>query len=159
MTSEELRTCYTTYHRRFYLIALAITMDRQAAEDAVHDALERLLRTKRRPEKLLSYVTRAVRNAAIDHARRRRRFDGAQRAQDILEYADEPCGISPAVLVVAFDALHPDEREVIWLHVYADMTFREISDLRRRRLNTVTSWYRRGIKKLQEILEVENEPH
>lgn len=77
MTPEELHACYVTNHRRLYLVALAITLDRQTAEDAVHDTLEKLLRHPRHPREptdLLSYVTRAVRNTAID-LMRRRRFD------------------------------------------------------------------------------------
>lgn len=156
MTPEELHACYVANHRRLYLVALAITMDRQTAEDAVHDTLEKLLRHPRQPTDLLPYVTRAVRNTAID-LMRRRRFDGLP-ADDLLVAKDgESCEISPSMLAAAFSHLSRDETEAIWLHVYADLPFREIAELRECSINTVTSWYRRGIDKLQAILDNEHE--
>lgn len=154
MTPEALSACYREHHRRLYLVALAITMNREMAEDAVHDALERLLGKNRRPDDLLAYVVRAVRNAAIDVARRRRREEPMQR--EFLVAVDGPvCEISPRMLAEAFGGLSRNERETILLHVYADMSFREIADLRRRPLNTVTAWYRRGLTRLRRILKVE----
>ena len=120
MTPEELHACYATNHRRLYLVALAITMDRQTAEDAVHDTLEKLLRHPREPTDLLSYVTRAVRNTAID-LMRRRRID-VLPADDLLVAKDgDSCEISPAMLAAAFSRLSRDETEAIWLHIYADL--------------------------------------
>lgn len=156
MTPEELYACYVANHRRLYLVALAITMDRQMAEDAVHDTLEKLLRQPRRPVDPLRYVTRAVRNTAIDLSRRRR-FDPLPTDDLLIASDGESCEISPATLAAAFSRLSRDETEVIWLHVYADLPFREIAELRERSINTVTSWYRRGIDKLQAILDSKHE--
>lgn len=158
MTPDELCACYTTHHRRLYLVALGITMDRQAAEDAVHDALEKLLRKSPEPANLLFYLTRTVRHAAIDLVRRRG-LDNVRLDNALVNVGGAPCEISPKTLASAFAQLRRDEREAIWLHVYADLSFREIATLRRRSLNTVTSWYRRGIMRLQKILEVENESY
>lgn len=156
MTPEELRVCYVQHHRRLYLVALAVTLDRQMAEDAVHDALVRLLARHHRPGNSTAYVMRAVRNAAIDIARCRRREERMQ--QEFLVGNDGPaCGISPRVLAEAFTELHPAEREAIVLHVYAGMSFREIADMRRRSINTVTSWYRRGLTKLRIVMKVKHE--
>lgn len=156
MTAEELLACYLEHHRRLYLVALAVTLDRQAAEDAVHDALVRLLARRRRPDDPRAYVMRAVRNAAIDIVRNRRREELVQ--QEFLVAADGPsCGISPRTLAEAFGALRRAERETIVLHLYADMSFREIAGLRRRSINTVTAWYRRGLAKLRTFLKVNHE--
>jgi DNA-directed RNA polymerase specialized sigma24 family protein len=81
-----------------------------------------------------------------------------QTAEDVLvASADERCDISPRVLTAAFARLARDEREVIFLHVYADLSFREIAESRRRSINTVTTWYRRGIGRLRTILETHDE--
>ena len=50
--------------------------------------------------------------------------------------------------------LSDDERETIVQHLYADLTFQEIADLRERPIGTIASWYRRGIEKLKGLLEV-----
>ena len=154
MTAEELRACYEKHHRRLYLVALAVTLDRQTAEDAVHDALVRLLGGSRRPRDPTAYVMRAVRNAAIDIARNRRRTEPMR--QEFLVGADGPhCGIGPRVLEAALKELRQSERETIVLHVYAGLSFREIAELRRRSINTVSAWYRRGLDKLRTTLKVE----
>ena len=154
MTAEELRACYEKHHRRLYLVALAVTLDRQAAEDAVHDALVRLLGRSRRPREPTAYVMRAVRNAAIDIVRSRRRDEPLR--QEFLVGADGPhCGIGPRALEAALKDLRRSERETIVLHVYAGMSFREIAELRRRSINTVSAWYRRGLEKLRSTLKVE----
>lgn len=153
MTPEELCACYITHHRRLYFVALAITLNRQAAEDAVHDALERLLRKKRRPDDLPSYVMRAVRNAAIDVVRRQRRQEVSQEAF-LVAVDGLTCEISPRVLAGALAELRRNERETILLHLYAEMSFREIAALRRRSIHTVSSWYRRGLERLRTVLKV-----
>jgi RNA polymerase sigma-70 factor (ECF subfamily) len=119
----------------------------------VHDALERLLRKRRRPDDLPAYVTRAVRNAAIDISRKRRRDEPLQEAF-LVAVDGPPCEASPRVLGEAFAQLRRDERETILLHLYADMTLREIAELRRRSINTISAWYRRGLHRLRTILEV-----
>jgi RNA polymerase sigma factor (sigma-70 family) len=154
---QALIACYESHHRRLYLIALAITKDRATAEDAVHDALEKLLRVSRRPDDMLAYAMRAVRNAAIDLARRQRRcLQQASREELFEPHGSEPCEVSTRALMIAFDELSDDEREAVWLHIYGELSFRQIAELRGRSLNTVTSWYRRGISRLQATLGVTN---
>ncbi len=156
MTSEELRDCYVKHRRRLYFVALAITLDRQTAEDAVHNALVHLLAKNHRPDNLSAYVMRAVRNAAIDIARSRRWDEPMQ--QEFLVGTDEVLStMSPRMLTKAFRKLRRAERETIVLHLYAGMTFQEIADLRCRSINTVSAWYRRGLVKLRTVLEVNHE--
>ncbi len=156
MKPEELRACYTEHHRRLYLVALAVTLDRQKAEDAVHDALLRLLRRDHRPNDMTAYVIRAVRNAAIDIVRRGRREE-PMKQEFLVATGDVSDTMTPQMLNRAFDQLHRRERETILLRLYAGMTFQEIADLRRRSINTVSAWYRRGIEKVRAALKVEND--
>lgn len=156
MTPEELRACYVPHHRRLYLVALAVTLDRQTAEDAVHEALVRLLARNHRPRDPTAYVMRAVRNAAIDMARSRRR-EVPVDPEFFVVTDGPPCAISPSMFAAAFGELRRAERETIVMHVYAGMSFREIAELRRRSINTVAAWYRRGLAKLRIVLKVEHE--
>lgn len=156
MTSEELRALYTEHHHRLYLVSLAITTDRQTAEDAVHNALLRLLTKNHRTKDPLAYVMRAVRNAAIDIVRSRTKEEPLQR-EFLVGDCETAHVISPRMLGKALGELRLDERETMILHIYAGMTFQEIANLRRRSINTVSAWYRRGLAKLRRIFEVENE--
>ena len=158
MDPIELGNCYTQYQRRLYLVAFAITMNRDAAEDAVHDALERMLRTRVTPRNVLGYLMRAVRNSAIDLVRRRRVPAAHDDVEAILEEpGEQQSDIDPERIGTALGMLRYDEREAIWLHIYADLSFREIAELKCAPLNTVTSWYRRGIEKLKEHLSDEHD--
>ena len=156
MTAEELRDCYVKCHRRLYHVALAVTLDRQAAEDAVHNALERLLTKHYHPDDPAAYVMRTVRNAAIDIVRKRKR-EGLMQQKFLAESNDISHAITPRMLDRAFLELRQSERETIFLHIYAGMTFQEIAKLRKRSINTVSAWYRRGLMKLRNVLEVSHE--
>ncbi len=147
---DQVRRFYEAERTALYTYAIGITGAPEAAEDAVHAAIERLLRRGRPPRELRPYVFRAVRNAAVDHLRRTRpealeaRVDGPVKLDD------------PAVrptLLACLARLGPDERETVLLRVICGFTLGEIALLRRRSENTVASWYRRGLERLRRMLE------
>ena len=145
---EQLRCFYETNRRELYTYSLALTCNREAAEDAIHDAFQRLLRRRSAPTDLRPYVFRCVRNAAIDDLRKKkRREDGI---------FDLPSNADPALarqlgaeLQRLLGQLSEDERETIVLKVFDGMTLQEIADLRDASINTVASWYRRGMERLK----------
>ncbi|MGH9312074.1 MAG: RNA polymerase sigma factor [Vicinamibacterales bacterium] len=53
----------------------------------------------------------------------------------------------------ALATLPPDQREVLHLHVYEGLTFREIADLSGESINTIASRYRYALSKLREAFE------
>jgi DNA-directed RNA polymerase specialized sigma24 family protein len=73
---EALRAFYVGNRQQLYTYAVSITRNREAAEDAMHGVLEKLLRGATLAEELRPYIFRSVRNAAFDGARRTKfRFD------------------------------------------------------------------------------------
>jgi RNA polymerase sigma-70 factor (ECF subfamily) len=149
-----LRSFYAGHRQQLYTYAVSITHSRESAEDAIHQAFERLLRRDSLPSDPRPYVFRCVRNAALDGLRRSR-----VRSAPIL--ADDPA--DPAYgggrgshlaldLEEALQGVSPDEREAIVLKVYGSLTFHEISEIRRVPLPTVASWYRRGLEKIREAM-------
>ena len=123
----------------------------------MHEAFCRLMRLRRRPDNLKAYAFQCVRNAAVDLVRHDARadpldedsiFDPAQgpraaaRERELQDRVQEALG-----------TLSADERETIVQHLWGDLAFREIAEVRERSLGTVTSWYRRGLAKLRERLE------
>ncbi len=100
---------------------------------------------------------RSVRNAAIDLRRKQARivsmpdeyiFNSSVTPQQLLEKKLSKKEVAQALL-----ELSDDERETIVQHIYAGLTFREISELRSRPMGTITSWYHRGLSKLQRRME------
>ena len=153
----ELQKIYGEFARQFFTCALAITRSRESAEDAIHEAFCRSFRLKETPRNLKAYMFRSVRNAAIDQRRKQARivsmpdeyiFNSSVTPQQLLEKK-----LTKKEIALALLKLSEDERETIVQHLYADLTFREISELRNRPMGTITSWYHRGLNKLRERLE------
>jgi len=153
---NDLERLYDESAQQLFVCALAITRCPALAEDAVHDAFRRLLSLKQRPEDLKVYALRSVRNAAIDIHRKGRRaaaltptyvFDACDPRDQVglMEFKNR---VAAALL-----KLPDDERETIVQHLYGGLTFREIAEVRENSLNTVASWYRRGLEKLRRELE------
>jgi RNA polymerase sigma-70 factor (ECF subfamily) len=147
---EELRRFYESNRRELFTYSLALTRNREAAEDAIHNAFQRLLRRGSAPADLRPYVFRCVRNAAIDDLRqKKRREDGIiDLPNDTNQGMARGLG---AELPQLLTQLSEDERETIVLKVFDGMTFQEIADLREASSNTVASWYRRGMEKLKAL--------
>lgn len=143
---EQLRQFYESHRQELYTYSLALTRNREAAEDAIHNAFQRLLRRGSAPAELRPYVFRCVRNAAMDDLRRAK-----GRESDLFVTHDNHAVDSNlrTELNTLFAQLSNDERETIVLKVFDTMTFQEIADLRNVSINTTASWYRRGLEKLK----------
>jgi RNA polymerase sigma factor (sigma-70 family) len=148
---------YDSYGSQLYTCALAVTRSPELAEDAMHEAFCRGLRLTEEPRNLKAYMFRSVRNAAIDQLRRQSRtsslgedyiFDSSAGPSELAEQRQFNRRAAEALL-----KLSEDERETIVQHLYADLTFQEIADLRERSIGTIASWYRRGIEKLRNLME------
>ena len=127
------------------------------AEDAIHEAFCKGLRLNEIPRNLKAYMFKSVRNASIDQLRKRKRtsilpedyiFDTSMNPGELAEASQFKSKVVEVLL-----KLSGDERETIVKHLYADLTFQEIADLRARSIGTVASWYRRGIGKMKKYME------
>jgi RNA polymerase sigma-70 factor (ECF subfamily) len=159
----DLERLYSECRQQLFTCALAITCSPARAEDAVHDAFCQLLRRQTAREgiaaiDLKAYAFRAVRNAAVDQLRRQGRataplpdfiFDAAPGPAASTEDAD-----FRRQVIELLQRLSPDERETIVQHIYGELTFQQIATVRDAPLGTIVSWYRRGIEKLRQRLEV-----
>ncbi|MHC4387847.1 MAG: RNA polymerase sigma factor [Planctomycetota bacterium] len=155
---REMEKVYDQYGRQLFTCALAVTRNPELAEDAIHEAFCRGFRQTAIPRNLKAYMFRSVRNAAIDQIRQRRRttsltedfvFDSTASPGELAEQRQFKHLVAKALL-----KLSEDERETIVQHLYADLTFQEIADMRQRSIGTVASWYRRGLAKMKDHLEV-----
>ncbi len=153
----ELNQFYREYRRQLFTCALAITRCPDRAEDAVQEAFCRLFRFGVSPKDLKAYVFRTVRNAALDQARNNLALPQAN-PEFIFDPRPDPCDTATAAefqrqVAEALTALSEDECETIVQHLYGDLTFREIAEIREAPLGTITAWYQRGLKKLRAELQ------
>ena len=148
---QQLQRFYEEHRQGLYTYALSLTRCAEAAEDAIQDAFAKMLRTAA-PTELRPYVFRCVRNAAIDQHRKSIRTD-----ELIIDTpaagTDQPRDFEP--LARAMGRLSDEQRETIVLRIYEDMSFREIAEMREASINTVASWYRRGLEQLRHMMESE----
>lgn len=150
---KRLQDLYVRKRGTLLAYAVAITRHREAAEDAIHHAFAAVLASQQPPADVEPYLFRAVRNAALDLARSRK---SQKHAWDVLPEQPAPQITLSSETNELLQSLSPDERETIVLKVFGAMTFQQIADVRREPLNTVASWYRRGIEKMQSALMKES---
>ena len=129
-----------------HALAIQILGNPVDAEDAVHDAMATALgrpgayNARRGP--LKPWFLRIVRNRCIDLLRRRRPADSS-----VEELVDSAVGPEQAaeladrdrVLKLALNALPPEQREIIVLRDYLDLSYAQIADVLEIAAGTVMS--------------------
>ncbi|SRR5437899_3000688 len=118
---EELEALYRQRLPDFTRAATAIAGDEEAGRDAVQEAFAKALRKRRRfrgDGSLEAWVWRIVVNAARDAGRRMRRKAGT--VPPVEARADE--------LGLPLELLTERQREVLFLHYYADLDYSTIAD-------------------------------
>lgn len=65
MRIKQIGKLYTDYQKQLYISAIAITKNREQAEDAVHDALISVISVQSEIKDLKAYLFSAVRNKAL----------------------------------------------------------------------------------------------
>jgi RNA polymerase sigma-70 factor (ECF subfamily) len=155
---DEVGRLYDRFGAALYRYALMILGRHDAAEDAVQQVFLALVRGRdariREPE---HYLRRAVRNACYSRLRSAA-LVAADRHPDssrpLLELVpDQPPGQpSPEdrlALEAAIARLPPEQREVLHLHAFEGLTFREVAEATGDPPNTVASRYRYAIERLK----------
>jgi RNA polymerase sigma-70 factor (ECF subfamily) len=143
---------YAEHGRRLYRYALLILADRGDAEDVIQQVFAAIVGDPRTlPETPLGYLRTAVRNTAYSLLRHRRVVRDA--GPDLLRPAAPGCTPDEqASLAQALGRLPPEQREVVHLHVYEGLTFREVAEATGDSINTISARYRYALAKLRDHL-------
>lgn len=145
--------------RTLYGLALWRTASVEDARDVVQDVFVRVaeqrrnLPTVRDPRSWLLAVTHRL---AIDFTRRRKvrrtsALDGAALLSAVPDGTERSIDQSLATRLLL--DLPPTQRDAIYLHLFADLTFAAIGDVVGVPTFTAASRYRRGIRKLRRLME------
>ena len=144
---------YDTYGASLYRYAVLLLGDSVGAEDAVHQVFAAILRQPPRFEDEAHYLRRAVRNECYSQFRRRHRQAEPLGSGALFEPIAEGTSHDERIaLERAIRTLTPEQREVIYLHVFEGLTFREIADAAEASINTITARYRYALAKMRQIL-------
>jgi RNA polymerase sigma-70 factor (ECF subfamily) len=157
---------YDRYAAGLYAYVTAITANEADAEDIVHEVFERAMARQRSFFGLRNpagYIFRAARNAAYDRMRHlavrertRDRISGPAIVESIDPLADAE---RSQQINEALSALTVDQREVVLLRFYQDLTFGQIGRVMGSSANTAASRCRYALTRLREILGDENDGH
>jgi RNA polymerase sigma-70 factor, ECF subfamily len=96
----------------------------------------------------IPYLYRAVRNAALNDVRKRSRDATLDDA-----WLEGPPGMGEGAIVLqsALQQLPTEQREVITLHIWGQMTFEEVATTLGIPAKTAESRYRYGLSKLKDV--------
>jgi RNA polymerase sigma-70 factor, ECF subfamily len=161
MRGQELERLYDEHAQPLYAFLLNLTRDEADTRDLLQDIFIKLARnpellTDARDER--AFLIRLAHNAAIDAMRRRGTRDKTREnfaAETISPFApatDQDEQTFRVVLADALAELPPDQRAVVHLKLWEELTFEQIAESLDIPPNTAASRYRYGLDKLRERL-------
>jgi RNA polymerase sigma factor (sigma-70 family) len=150
---DEIEVLYRQHAAALLLFASAISGDRDRAQDALHQVFLKLIENQSLSHAAdkKAYLFACVRNAVLNDSNFQRRNmafepDSIWFSPPDRDYAAEQS------LRRALNALPVDQREVMVLHVWGELTFSQIGDLLNASANTVASRYRYALGKLRDSM-------
>lgn len=149
----EIETHWRSHHDYLWRVAWLIVGDADAADDVLAAAFERAYRNWR-PERIAdprAYLRRAVVNGSTDYFRRRsrdRRWLGLRTAEGRGGLTVEDQAVDRTVLTQALGSLPADQRAVIILRYWADLSVAETADALHLSEGTVKSRSSRALRVL-----------
>lgn len=153
LTYEDVQDLYRRYGPALLAYAASLLPDRGSSEDVLHQVFLSLLGKDELPAEARPYLFRAVRNRALNLRRSGAKLDSIDEQQWLVK----PQGMIDASLEVekALRELSAEQREVVVMRVWGEMTLQEIATVLDVPANTVASRYRYALGKLREILKGE----
>jgi RNA polymerase sigma-70 factor (ECF subfamily) len=124
------------------------------ADDVVQDVFATVVRQKIVPDDIAAWLYRAVRNAAISRSRsnRRRRRREAEHARPWFETGPDDL-IDAATATRQLMRLPPEQREIVILRIWADLSFGQIGRVLDVSQATAFRHYNDALKQVRQRLE------
>jgi RNA polymerase sigma-70 factor (ECF subfamily) len=147
LTFEDVQGLYEKHGRALLGYAASLLGDRTSAEDVLHQVFLKLLGMTSLPQDARPYLFRAVRNGALNAKRSNARMAALEHQQWLVKAE----GMVEAGLEVesALQELPEEQREVVVMRIWCEMTFEEIAEILGISINTAASRYRYALEKLR----------
>jgi RNA polymerase sigma-70 factor (ECF subfamily) len=159
----------TRHKSKIYTSIYLFVKDRDLAEDIFQDVFIKIIDTLRKGKynhegKFLQWAMRISYNMCVDHFRREKRRTKVSPSEtfdifDVLETKDdnmETYMIKSQLhkkIKGLVDQLPPEQKEVVILRHYAEMSFKEISQLTRVSINTALGRMRYALINMRKMVE------
>lgn len=169
---RSLETIINRHNQRISSFIYSKVNDRVITEDIFQDTFIKVIRTLKKGSyneegKFLPWVMRIAHNLIIDHFRKNRRmpkYEGADRFNIFSLISDEKLNAESQIikdqidsdLTVLIDELPLDQREVLFMRIYKDMSFKEISENTGVSINTALGRMRYALINLRKVINENN---
>src|SRR6186713_1251385 len=166
--ADALATLVVRYKDKIYTSIYLLVKDKYLAEDIFQDVFIRIIDTLRGGRytdegKFLPWAMRIAHNLCVDHFRKVKRTPTIKTSDDrdifeVLNFSEPGAdhkmmnGQSQDKVRKMVDRLPEDQREVIILRHYADMSFKEIASMTNCSINTALGRMRYGLINLRKLM-------
>lgn len=171
-SENALETLITRHKQKVYSFIFSKVYDRDVAEDIFQDTFIKVIRTLKRNAyneegKFLPWVMRIAHNLVIDYFRKNNRmpkFDNSNDFSIFSVLSDGDLNAEKRIIKEQVendvrrlvDELPEDQREVLLMRIYKDMSFKEISEVTGVSINTALGRMRYALINLRKVIDKHN---
>ncbi|GMN08760.1 sigma-70 family RNA polymerase sigma factor [Croceitalea sp. MTPC9] len=169
---KSLEVLINRHNQRISSFIYSKVLDRDVTEDIFQDTFIKVIKTLKRGSyseegKFLPWVMRIAHNLIIDHFRKNKRmpkFEGSDDFNIFSVIHDDKLNAEKQLiknqidsdLTLLIDELPDDQKEVLVMRIYKDMSFKEISENTGVSINTALGRMRYALINLRKIVERNN---
>lgn len=167
-----LETLINRHNQRISSFIYSKVLDRDITEDIFQDTFIKVINTLKKGKyseegKFLPWVMRIAHNLIIDHFRKNKRmpkFEGSDDFNIFSVIGDDKLNVERQLIKDQIDSdlgllieeLPDDQREVLVMRIYKDMSFKEISENTGVSINTALGRMRYALINLRKIIDKHN---
>lgn len=161
------------HQSRVYAYIMMLVKDRQLADDIFQDAFIKVIRTLKSGSyneegKFIQWVMRIAHNLIIDHFRRSKRLPIAESGSDDFQLIDRMGYTDVSIeqkmvtdqihddLRTMIDYLPSEQKEVLYLRMYAEMSFKDIAEMTNVSINTALGRMRYALINMRKMVKEKN---
>jgi RNA polymerase sigma-70 factor (ECF subfamily) len=169
---KALEILINRHNQRITSFIYSKVLDRDIAEDIFQDTFIKVIKTLKKGSyseegKFLPWVMRIAHNLIIDHFRKNKRmpkFEGSDDFNIFSVIGDDKLNAEKQIIKNQIDSdlnhlieeLPDDQKEVLIMRIYKDMSFKEISENTGVSINTALGRMRYALINLRKIIERHN---
>jgi RNA polymerase sigma-70 factor (ECF subfamily) len=169
---KSLEILIIRHKQRIFSFILSKVLDREIAEDIFQDTFIKVINTLKRRAyneegKFLPWVMRIAHNLIIDHFRRNKRipkFNNTDEFDIFTVISDDVLNVEKQIIKTQIledvrgliTELPEDQKEVLLMRMYKDMSFKEIAENTDVSINTALGRMRYALINLRKLIEKHN---
>jgi RNA polymerase sigma-70 factor (ECF subfamily) len=166
---KSLEILINKHNQRLSSFIYSKVLDKEVTEDIFQDTFIKVINTLKRGAyneegKFLPWVMRIAHNLIIDHFRKNKRmpkFDGGEDFNIFSVLGDDKLDAERQLikdqiqndLIALIEELPDDQKEVVIMRIYKDMSFKEIAENTEVSINTALGRMRYALINLRKIIE------